>query len=618
MAKSSSLSEPSVSMLAPAFVAVGMLSAALAQYVFNQQVGQYVLIATLAIGGLPYAWRMLREFFHGRVGVDLIALSAMVVSAALGQWWAGTIVLLMLSGGGGLEAYGLQRAKKNLTALLAGAPTTAHLKLNEKIKDIAASQVERDDILVVKPGELIPVDGLVVHGKTSVNESMLTGESLPVDKQVHMRVIGGTLNLSGLIEMRALSRASDSEYSRLLKLVEQAEQQKAPIVRLADQYSGVFTILTFLLAGAAWLVSGDPIRALAVLVVATPCPLILATPIAIMSGINIAAAHGIVVKNGGALETLSRAKAYIFDKTGTLTYGTPSITQVVGLKHSETEVIQLAASLDQGSTHILAKSLVTHAEQQGIELNFPTNFHEEIGKGVSGTIGKQVYQFGKLTFIQEQGVMVPRELQSQNESQKAKGLRSVYLAKGKQLIGYIVFSDTLRPGLKKFFASLSSMGAECLVLLTGDKTSVAKALAKKIGLKNVKAECLPEEKSNEVKAVQKNCGVTIMVGDGVNDAPALVAADVGIAMGAHGAAASSESADIVLTVDDVTKVADAVVIAKRTVSVAKQGILLGMGLSLVLMVIASFGFIEPVYGAVYQEMIDILVIFNALRVHRLQ
>ncbi len=569
----------------------------------------------MLVGGILFsAWKIVREAMEGRVGVDVIAISAMIVSALLGQWIAGVIVLLMLASGEALEVYASHRARRHLTNLLSGVPVIAHRKKGNALIDIDVTAVIAGDLLFVKPGEIVPVDGIIVKGSSSLDEALLTGEPLSVDKGAHDRVLGGSVNQSGSFDMRATTVSAKSQYQRMVALVREAEQKKAPFVRLADEYSLLFTIVTFAIAGSAWLWTGNPLRALAVLVVATPCPLILATPIAILSGISRAARRGIIMRSGGALESLARSKAFVFDKTGTLTFGTPSIRRVMSFGElSQADVLRLGASLDQSSAHVLARELVTYAAARGAALSFPASFKEVIGKGVDGRIEGERYFFGRASFLEEHGISVPADILRKNEVGKSKGLRAVYLANQHQLLGAVIFSDTMRPGLKEFFHALGTEGAKRIEMLTGDKKTVAKELGKRIGLSHIKAECLPEDKVKQIKKLHHAFSSVAMVGDGVNDAPALATADVGIAMGANGSAVASESADIVITVDDVTRTVDAFRIAHETMNIAKTGIFLGIGLSFVLMAIAALGQLPPVYGAVAQEGVDILVILQALR-----
>ncbi len=571
----------------------------------------------LILGTIPLFYRMFKDIFAGHYGVDVIAITAILASFFLKQYLAGAVILLMLSGGEGLEIYALQRARRELTALLSHLPSLAHLKTSGNLKDIPASELKPGDVFVVKPGEVVPADGLVVLGTGNVDESAITGEPLPSQKRPGRQIYSGSVSQDGALEIKAIRTSKESTYEKIIQLVKQASESRAPVVRLADRYSVWFTAVTFLLAAAAWQLAHDPIRLLAVLVVATPCPLILATPIAIMSGVSRSASRGIIVKSGGALEKLAEVRAFIFDKTGTLTLGTPEVSEVKAFESAfkNDKILELAASLDQLSAHILARSLRILAGKKNVKLEYPTDFEETFGDGVMGKINGQKYIFGKLAFLQNQGVVFNEQRIFEHGEIQKQGKIAVYLGSGNLLLGAIIFSDVVRPEIKTLFAEMKTMGLDKIVMLTGDKKNVADIIAGQLGLTDIHAECLPADKVNEVREHKKEFGSVCMVGDGVNDAPALAVADVSIAIGGHGSTASSESADIVITKDDLSRVGMALKIAKRTIRIAKQSILIGIGVSIILMIIAALGYIQPIYGALLQELLDVAVILNALRVN---
>lgn len=565
---------------------------------------------------LPLLYKTLSSILKGHFGVDLIAIVAIGVAFFMGEYLTGLVVLLMLSGGEALEEYAMQRAQKELTKLLSRAPEIAHLKNNTEIQDIEVSKVKIGDTLIVKPGEMVPVDGLVVFGESEVEEAAITGEALPVEKTSGSQVYSGSINQDSALEIRATKTSEHSTYQKIIQLVKQAQNSKAPVVRLADRYAVFFNIVTFVIAASAWFFTKNPERFLAVLVVATPCPLILATPIAIISGISKAASRGIIVKTGAALEKLAEVKAFIFDKTGTLTLGMPAVEKILGYSLTEKEVLQIASSLDQLSTHILAQSLVKFFKIKTKDsLDYPLNFKEFFGDGVTGQINNIKYFFGKISFLEKNGIKISPEIQQQHEQFQKLGKITVYLANEKQLLGAICFADEVRPETKKVFEKIKQLGLEKIVMLTGDRKPVAEKIAQQLGLTDIHAECLPEDKVNEVMNHKKEFGSVAMVGDGINDAPALAIADVGISIGHEASTASSESGDIVVPQDNLERVAEAFAIAKRTIFIAKQSIFAGMGISIVLMILAFFGFIKPIYGALLQELVDIAVILNALRVN---
>ena len=409
--------------------------------------------------------------------------------------------------------------------------------------------------------------------------------------------------------------ASESKYAEIIALVQKAESERAPLVRLADRYSVYFTVITFVIAAATWFLTHDIVRVIAVLVVATPCPLILATPIALISGMSRAAGRGVIVKGGGALEKLAEVRTMLFDKTGTVTIGVPKVESVFSFHPGNSdEILRVAASLDQLSAHILASSVVSYAKSAHVSLVIPEQFSEQFGDGVSGTVEGKKYYFGKLTYVSAHSPELPIDIEHTRAAFQDQGKIVVYLADEGHVLGYVVFVDAVRDESKHLFKSLHSLGIKNIILLTGDRKQVAEHVGKELGIEQVYAECLPDKKLQVVKSIPKNVHPTAMLGDGVNDAPAMLAADVGIALGTHGKTAASDSADIVILAPSLLRVRDVLEIARRTVSDAKQGILVGIGLSVLCMILGGFGVITPVVGAFLQEAIDVLVILNALRV----
>ncbi len=578
----------------------------------NPSLDQKIWMITIIVGAGPLVFRLIKDVLRGHFGVDIIAITAIVTAFILGQYLAGAVIVLMLSGGEALEAYALKRARKELSSLISNAPSIAHIKTNSGLLDIPASKVNIGDLLIIKPGEAVPVDGIVTSGQSEVDESALTGEPVPKEKLVGSMLLSGSINKESPLEIKAVRPAHESKYEQIIKLIKEAEESRAPVVRLADRYSVWFTGITFIIAVTAWFVSHDPIRLLAVLVVATPCPLILATPIAIISGLAKSASRGIIIKNGAALENLAEVNAFIFDKTGTLTLGSPEVFKV---NPEEEKILQIAASLDQLSAHILARSLVAYSQKKQIPISYPQNFKEIFGEGVMGEIAGKKYFFGKLKFLQNNGVQVGGDIQKLHDQLQDQGTIAVYLGESNKLLGSVFFADKIRPEIQKVFKDFRTLGMEKIVMLTGDKQSVAENIGKQLGLTDIHAESLPEGKVNEVKDHQKQFGKVAMVGDGVNDAPALAVADVGIALGGHGSTATSDTSDIVITVDNLERVGEAYKIARQVMRIAKQGIFVGMTVSVLLMLVAANGKIMPVYGALLQEILDVVVILNALRVN---
>ncbi len=617
-------------------------------------IANWMLLAVVLLGGIPLLWETVQQFLHKEFSVDVIAILAITGSLLLRQYLAGAFIVLMLSGGEALEAYALRRARSSLSALAERAPRTAHIWRGDELVSIPAEQVVVGMKVVVKPGELIPVDGIVTSGSSSVSEADLTGEPVPVRKTPGMLVMSGTVNLDGVLEMRASKRSAESKYAQIVHLVEQAQAQKAPIHRLADRYSIGFTIVAVTMAGLAWALSGDSVYALAVMVVATPCPLILATPIAIMSGIDLAARNGIIAKSGAAIEQLGEVDVAVFDKTGTLTLGMPKVTDIVitaqdelsrGITdgdsqevrsshtgEDENRLLSLAASVEQLSTHILARAVVEAAQERALPLRSADDFEEIFGKGVRGrvTVVAEGWQMedqnesevvevavGNRTFMQHLGITVPPLLLSERERRVDGGQICSFIAVEKQVAGLLVLEDVPRADLSRLSADLRTAGIKQTILLTGDSDVVAQQIGKIARVDRVIARCLPEDKVRTVKELIHQGHRVLMVGDGINDAPALATATVGLALGSQGLTAAASAADTVLLSTDILRVVRAVRLGRWVMHVARQGIWVGMGLSIIAMLFAAWGFISPAAGAILQEGIDVLVILNALRAGRI-
>jgi heavy metal translocating P-type ATPase len=606
----------------------------------------WVLLVIVLLGGIPLLWEMVQQFLHREFSVDFIAILAITGSLLLGQYLAGAFIVLMLSGGEALEAYALRRARSSLSALAERAPHTAHVWQNEQLSNIPADAVEVGMEVVVKPGELVPVDGVVVKGTSSVSEADLTGEPLPVRKTPGMVILSGSVNLDGVIEIQASKRIAESKYAQIVQLVKDAQEHKAPIHRLADRYAVVFTVATVSLAALAWILSRDSVYALAVLVVATPCPLILATPIAIMSGIDVAARNGLIVKSGAVIEQLGEVDVAVFDKTGTLTLGVPKVTTILLHEQSaksentakqredENTLLRYAASVEQLSTHILARAIVEAAQERELPLSVARDFQEAFGKGVQGSVpaGPAALQqnglsntdeyvdvaVGNRTFMRNIAISIPESLLSERERRTTLGQICSFVAIHGEVVGMIVLEDVPRAELSRLSSDLKKEGLEQVVLLTGDSEIVAQQIGKLARVDRVVARCLPEEKVRIVQELASQKHRVLMVGDGVNDAPALATATVGIALGAQGLTAAASAADAVLLSTDILRVATVIRLGRQVMRVALQGIWIGMGLSAIAMLFAAFGYITPAAGAILQEGIDVIVILNALRAGRVK
>ena len=569
-----------------------------------------IAIWTIFIGILLFA-NMLKTLRSGKYGVDILAITAIIACLAVGQFWAALIIALMLTGGETLEDFAAHRARRELSELLKRAPQTAHLIKENKIIEVGIEKVSINDVVLIKPHEIVPVDGILMDEIAEFDESSLTGESLPVEKKADDKIMSGSLNGSEAVKIRASATAENSQYEQIIKLVRDAENQPAPFVRLADKYAVPFTIISYLIAGLAWSLSGEPARFAEVLVVASPCPLILAAPIALISGMSRASRHGIIVKSGATLEKMSAANVFAFDKTGTLTHGDVVVSEIISTsKLSESEILSLSASAEINSSHVLATSLVKYARQQKTKIQSAKNVREIVGDGIFATINKRKIIIGRSEFLKKNKI---KNFDNYDESQSST---AIYLAVDNELAGVIYFADELRKESKNTLKKLRNFGVKNIIMLTGDRRKIAEKIANSVGADRFYAELLPADKVKIVRrfARDKN-DVVAFVGDGINDAPVLAAADIGIAMGARGNTAASESADAVIMLDDLSRVSLFKQIAQRSIKVALQSVWSGITLCLILMIIAAFGFIPALLGAALQEVIDVVVIFNALRAH---
>jgi heavy metal translocating P-type ATPase len=569
----------------------------------------WTLVTGLAL--VPLAIGVIRELMRRQPGVDLIALLAMSVALGLGQALAGAVVALMLSGGLTLEAYADGRARRELSALVARAPRTVRRRRGDALETAPVEEVRRGDLLLVGPGEVVPVDGAGT-GPVVLDESALTGESRPVERGAGSLVRSGAVNAGPPFELRAVTTAAESTYAGIVRLVREAEASKAPFERMADRYGLLFLPVAVAVAAGAWLLSGDPVRALAVLVVATPCPLILAAPVALVAGISREARRGLIVKSGGALETLARARVVVLDKTGTLTAGTPRVSDVEAFAaRPGDELLRLAASLDQVSAHVFAPAIVAAAAARGLALDFPAGVEERAGAGILGVVAGHRVAVGRAAWAAGGAPLSPAA-EALRRRCSIEGTSSVFVAVDGELAGALVLEDPVRGDAPRAIREMRRAGVRRVVVATGDHPDVGALVGAAVGADAVLADQSPAGKVEAVRR-ERAGGVTVMVGDGVNDAPALAAADVGVAMGARGATASSEAADVVMTVDRLDRLAEGLRIARRTRGIALQSVVAGMSLSIGAMAVAAAGFLPPVAGAVLQEGIDVLVILNALR-----
>ncbi|WP_127966327.1 MULTISPECIES: heavy metal translocating P-type ATPase [Agrobacterium] len=560
------------------------------------------ILVILALTGQIFVSLRRKEF-----GLDTIALLSMSSALIFGEHLAAAVVALMYSGGQYLESIAEGRARRDMTALLQRAPRLATRRRGENLEEITIEAVETGDRLVVRRGDIVPADGALAEDAV-LDEAALTGEALPVNRKRGQPVMSGSANADNLFEMIVTKPASESTYAGIIRLVEAAHNSKAHMSRLADRYALAFLLTTLSIAGLAWLLSGDPVRAVAVLVVATPCPLILAVPMAWTAGMSRAASAGLIVKGADILEKLGQVRTLVLDKTGTLTDGQPHLA-VINALADENHLLGLIASLDQGSNHVAARAVVAAALDRGLALTPPTHVSEKPGEGISGTIGCTQVAIGGLNYIASKVADVPTLGQAE--------VMTAAIAVDGKFAGTLLFSDALREGAGEALAELKRLGLNRIILATGDRADVARRIAEGLPLDEIRAELTPLQK---IELVQKEVrqAPTMMVGDGVNDAPALAAADIGLAMGLHGSAAAVEAADAVLLAERLERIGDGVRIARDCRRIAMQSVVAGIGLSVAAMTVASFGYLRPVEGAIVQEVIDVAVVLNALRALRIR
>ena len=576
--------------------------------------GDIPLLVVIVIGGLPLLWETAKSVRAGKFNVDLVAIASIVGGLLIGQYLAAAIIVLMMSGGEALEAFALKRATGSLQTLLKERPRLANLVSGAGTKEVGVEDLKIGDHVLVRPGESVPTDGEIIEGESEFNEALLTGESAPVLHQVGGRILAGSINTSSPVTFVVTVAAEESTYSRIVELVKSAQNRKGGIQRLADRFGAWFTPITFVMVVATWLLTHNPITAYAVLVIATPCPLILATPVAIIAGIGRAARLGIIVKSGDALEGLARVGAVLFDKTGTLTAGSFSVVETerfAGI--AEDEALRLAASLARYSNHAVSLSLVETAHHQKLNVGAATSVTELPGKGIAGEVEGHQVLLGNFAYLKAENVTTPREIEPPVDASQ------VCLSVDGKLAAVFTLKDTLRPESKTVLKALTQTYAiPNVAMLTGDREAVAQAIATQLGGIDVHAGLTPEDKLQFVEktsiAQRKLDRTAVMVGDGINDAPALERADIGVAIGKQGGEVAVESADIVLLGNRLQKLPDAIGIGRSVLRIASAGIWFGMGCSLVGMFAAAFGYLPPVVGALMQEVIDALVILNALRV----
>ena len=571
--------------------------------------GDQTFAAAGALGAAFALYAVVEALAHGRLGVDVVAVLALVGALAVGEDLAAAVIAVMLASGRSLEWWAAGRAERDLQALLERAPQRARRHEADGLVEVAVDELVSGDLVTVGTGEVVPTDGALA-GPAVLDESALTGEPLPVERGAGELVRSGVLNAGAPFDLRCGGTAADGTYAGVVRLVAEATRQQAPFVRLADRFALAFVAVTFAVAGAAWLAGGAG-RAVAVLVVATPCPLILAAPVALVAGLSQAARRGVVMKGGAVLERLARCTTLLVDKTGTLTSGNPALVAVDPAGSlDDHRVLELAASLDQVSAHVLAGAVVRAARARGCLLLPPADVTEVAGQGIRGRVGTHQVAVGRGAFVGIEGS--PAWAKAARRRARLEGTTTVFVAVDGQPAGALLLDDPVRRDAARTIRALRGSGIDRIVMLTGDRPEVADAIGAVLGVDEVLAERTPAEKL-EVVATERRRAPTVMVGDGINDAPALALADVGVALGARGATAASQAADVVLTVDRLERLADARAVAWRARRIAVESVVAGMVASLAAMAVAALGHLPPVEGALLQEAIDVAVILNALR-----
>ena len=562
---------------------------------------------------IPIVINIYKDIRDSNYGINILGATAILTAVLLHQYWAAIVVIIILTGEKSLNDYANHRATRELNNLLGNSPKKAHLLRNKKIISVKIDVLKIKDRFIIKPGEPVPVDSVVIEGSSSFDESILTGENSSISKDIGEKLFSGSINLGGLIIAEASATAENSQYQQIIRLKKSAIASKSPFTRLANRYSIFFTILAYLIAGGIWYITGQPIRFLEVIIVATPSPLLLAVPVVLVSGISLAFRNGIVIKSGSALEHLAEAQTIALDKTGTLTIGQLVVDKIVAIDDSTNsgDLLLYAYSLEQFSDHIIANSIIKIAKERNLRALKVKKFQEILGKGLVADFRGQKIVLGNISLIEDQKIPIPKNL-NVNKLQET----AIFVAINNKLMGYITLRDRLRDESKDTISRLKKLGLKNILMLTGDNKGIAQSMASKLGISKVISRALPSDKYQAIEKLKKR--PSIFVGDGVSDASILNIADVGIALGAKGYVTTSESADILIMKDDLAKVVSAYKIAKHTFRIAKQSILIGIGLSFILMLIFGLANIQPVYGAIVQGIIDIIIIFNTLRADHLK
>jgi heavy metal translocating P-type ATPase len=563
-------------------------------------------LAILAIlfGGYLRFLAGFKDIFNRKITVNVFVTVALIATVAVGEFRAAAIIVFIMAVAGALETYTLDKTRRSIRNLLDLTPKMATLRRNDQEVVIPVHEVQVGDIVVVRPGGRVPVDGIVVAGQSCVNQAPITGESMPVEKFKGSEVFGGTLNVTGRLEIKTAKVGQDTTLARIVHLVEQAQGTKAPIQNLADRFTTWFLPTVLVLAIIAFIISGNVKVAVSVLLVACPCAFAIATPTAVTAGISNMARRAVLIKGGIFLELAKKMDVLLVDKTGTFTFGKPKVVDVVAFNDiSEEEVLHFAAIAEKYSEHPLARSVIACAKERGMEVPDPTEFNIEVGMGVTARLDGKEILIGKNKFLQDKGVCVAEYIEFAISEQTEQGRTAILISHDMKPIGLIAIADEIRPETPRAIASLKAMGIKKVIMLTGDNHKVAQSVAKEIGVDDFRAELLPEQKLQFVEKLQKEGSVVGMIGDGINDAPALALADVGIAMGAAGTDVAVETADVTLMNDDLSRVVNFMDMSQKVMSRIKLNIFFSMIYNVIGFILAGIGMLTPVVAVLFRRRV---------------
>lgn len=575
-----------------------------------------IAIIAVLVGGYPLFKDAYNCLKGGKLGADAFMSIGIIAAFVIGEFLSAAIIAFFMLIADFLEDFTVDKSRRSISDLIEATPKTALVRKNGSEVKVPIEQIQANDLVIVKPGESIPVDGEIVSGQSSVNQAPITGESISIEKNLGDEVFAGTINELGVLHVKTLKVGKDTTLGRIIELVEEAQESKAPVQRVADSFTSYFTPLILGITLIAYLLTRNPIAAITVIIVGCPCSIALATPLAVVAGIGKASKHGILVKGGIYLETLGKVDTVVMDKTGTLTVGEPQVTDVKSFgEHDEKEIITLAAIIEKHSEHPLANAILKKAGEYGVSIPDPGEFQVVRGKGVVAKYGKQFLIIGNKELLRDQGVTIPPQVEAYMSTKEEEGKTAILIAHGAEVCGVISIADVLRDKAASVIRELKARQVR-LVMLTGDNPRTARAIAKQVGIDEVLAEMMPEEKVDRVKEITERGNVVAMVGDGINDAPALALASVGIAMGVIGVDAAIEAADVALMTDDLTRVSEAVDIGKKTFGTIRQNLVIGILFNIVGISLAASGFLSPVAAAIAHVLPDALVFANSARLFR--